>query len=110
MGNCYCKDQNYHGWQQCPVCLREFDNVLLSEDERKFRCHGKMTVCGGGDYICDECSSVGWYSTAGQGGESELRNKDTNATRSYPDRAVRKYWDRKTKKPIIYSKESDDKF
>ena len=108
---CYCKDENYIGWNQCEVCYKEF-NDKIHEFERVYRCSGNIVaICGFYPYICKSCKDEGYYSMKGTGGGNGIKNNiDNSKLKSIPalrGSRVQKYWDIKNNTSVDIT---DEKF
>jgi hypothetical protein len=86
---CICNDEDLKLEFECVIC-KEFFLRKTSKWDRAEKCsvhHVKqITICGSCENVCSECEKLGWYSTAGMGGNTQHMNnvldisKPLNAT------------------------------
>lgn len=65
--DCYCDDESKTKIKECVICGKEADQ-LMNKNERYWDCHKIiLNTCGLSEYVCGDCKTLGWYSTAGSG-------------------------------------------
>ena len=83
--NCTRKDctcNNVTSNKICVICDKTI-TLQVSELDARNMCgiHGKVRICGEYEYVCNECSEMGWYSTSGYGGKTQHINKISGEVR-----------------------------
>lgn len=74
---CFCNDEQKTMMKKCVICEVSFDKVM-SKGERKWECCKKIVaICGLPEFVCDNCTNQGWYSTAGYGCGTQRLNSIT---------------------------------
>lgn len=85
MDNCICDDTTQTHDVECVMC-HNYKNILMADIERAEKCkvHHRKTImmCGKYEFVCPECKTLGWYSTAGFGGPTQHVNSLTGERRS----------------------------
>ena len=75
--SCYCQDETKTKDTPCVIC-HNVVNRLMTKWEREWECCRKITmICGLPEFVCDACKEMGWYSTAGWGGNTQHVNEKT---------------------------------
>lgn len=81
---CWCRDETKTETKTCVVCSTVVTR-LMDEFWRKHKCpihkpigFRSIMICGECKFLCDECISVGWISTAGTGGGDSVYNIELN--------------------------------
>lgn len=83
--SCYCEDETKTKRKTCVIC-KEMSEQLMDKAERYWDCHREIiNICGLSEFVCNDCKTEGWYSTAGWGGGTQHINSITKEER-YPDR------------------------
>lgn len=101
MTECYCNIDGWCGWHQCAVCLKEFNAVELIPAHRRYRCHQSYAaMIDAPDYICDECTMMGWVYMVKYKGRDILFNTQTCWKLQLADDIFRKYWNVRLNAPI----------